>query len=180
MGALSQVSAGALLPLLLVLHGFLGGADTLLNHELVARLPQHVSARRELAYHALREAIFGALFIGLAWYRWLGAAALVVAILVLVETLNTAVDEFEENRTRVLPQNERVMHAFLTLNLGLIIAAAVPTLLAWGEQPTAVARVHHGIVSWVLTVLGCASLAWSIRDLRVSLRLQAQARPARE
>ena len=32
--------------------------------------------------------------------------------------LVTAWDEFVENRSRVLPQNERVLHVFLTLNLG--------------------------------------------------------------
>ena len=37
----------------------------------------------------------------------------------------TATDEFIENRIRVLPQNERVLHVLLTLNFGAIIALLI-------------------------------------------------------
>lgn len=176
MAADAALAAAQVLPFLLLFHAVLGGADTLVNHELIARLPRHVSARRELALHALREAIFATLFVGLAWLEWHGAAALVIAILLAVEVINTAVDELEENRTRVLPHNERAMHVFLTLNLGLIVAAAVPTLLAWGAQPTALVRASHGWPGVMLTVLGAASLGWSIRDARAARRLSRVAR----
>lgn len=76
-----------------------------------------------------------------------------IAALLALEVLVTATDEFVENRTRVLPQNERVLHVFLTLNYGLIVALLVPTLWRWGQEP--------------------AALAWSVRDLLAWRRLSA-------
>ena len=55
---------------LLFLQALLGAFDNLWHHELQAKLPQRISARRELALHAAREAIYGIVFIGLAWCQW--------------------------------------------------------------------------------------------------------------
>jgi hypothetical protein len=142
----------------------MGGIDTLLNHERIARLPQRPEARTEIGLHVIREAIWASLFMGLGWLAWQGAAAGVIALLVAAEVLVTAVDEYVENRTRVLPQNERVLHVFLTLNLGLIIALLVPILLGWARQPAALVSQHHGVLSWLLTLLALAAAAWSLRD----------------
>jgi len=164
-----------LLPWLLVLQGLVGGTDTLFNHEIVERLPQRLEARGEIALHALREAIYGTLFVGLAWSAWHGVAALAVAALVVAELVVTATDEFVENRIRVMPQNERVLHVLLTLNLGVIVAVLVPILRAWAGQPTERVPVDHGALSVALTLLGLASWAWSIRDARAWRRLHREA-----
>ena len=58
----------AWLPWLLVLQGVLAGGDTVLNHEIIARLPQKPSARPELAMHVVRELIWTVLLVGLAWF----------------------------------------------------------------------------------------------------------------
>ncbi len=84
-------------------------------------------------------------------------------------------DEVLENRTRVLPQNERVLHVFLTLNLGAIIAFLVPQLLDWSARPTGLERVHHGFLSWILTLLALSSAAWAVRDLIAWRRLRRAA-----
>ena len=170
-----SIEPGLLLPWLLVVQGLVGGTDTLFNHEIVERLPKRLEARGEIALHALREAIYGTLFVGLAWSVWHGVAALAIAALVAAEVVVTATDELVENRIRVLPQNERVLHVFLTLNLGLIVAVLVPVLRAWGDQPTARVPVDHGALSVVLTLLGLASWAWSLRDWRASGRLRRAA-----
>ena len=47
--------AVAAIPVLLLAQGVMGGIDTLLNHELVERLPRRTSAGRELGWHALRS-----------------------------------------------------------------------------------------------------------------------------
>lgn len=159
------------LPALLVAQGVLGGIDTLLNHELIERLPHRPHAHSEIGFHAVREAIYAALFGGLAWFEWHGAAAAAIAALVLAEVLVTTCDEFIENHTRVLPQNERVLHIFLTLNLGLLIAVLAPTLLGWWSHPTGLVRIDHGILSWALSALALASIAWSLRDLLAWRRL---------
>ena len=113
-----------------------------------------------------------ALFVGLAWFAWHGALALVIAALLAAELLVTAVDEFVENRIRVLPQNERVLHVFLTLNLGLLIALLAPVLLDWYRQPLELAGRSHGALSWLLTALGVAAGAWSLRDFVAWRRLR--------
>src|SRR4051812_16163838 len=105
-----SATAESLLPWLLLAQGVVGGADTLLNHELIARLPRRPEARAEIGLHALREAIYATLFIGLACFAWHGAAAALIAALLGAEILVTSSDEFLENRSRLLPQNERVMH----------------------------------------------------------------------
>ena len=119
----------------------------------------------------MREAIYGALFLGLAWFEWHGALAGVIAALLATEVLVTASDEFIENRSRVLPQNERVLHVFLTLNYGLIVALLVPRLLEWASRESGLVRADHGWMTWAITLLGLASAAWAVRDLRAFLRL---------
>jgi hypothetical protein len=162
-----------LLPYLLVFQALMGGLDTLVNHEWIARLPHKVSARREIGLHTVREATYGTLFVGLGWFAWQGALALVIAALLLLEVAVTVTDEFVENRTRVLPQNERVLHVFLTLNYGLIVAMLAPVLLAWSREPTGLVLVHHGWTSWALAVFGASSFVWSARDLIAWRRLSA-------
>jgi len=156
---------------LLVAQGVMGGVDTLLNHEIIAKLPRQVSARREIGLHAMRELNYAALFIGVGWFDWNGAMAYVIGALLLLEVGITANDEFVENRTRVLPQNERVLHVFLTLNYGLILALIAPTLVRWGYQPTGIARAPQGWTSWALLALGVASVAWAVRDFIAWRRL---------
>ena len=163
--------AVAAIPVLLLAQGVMGGIDTLLNHELVERLPRRTSAGRELGWHALRELNYGMLFAGLAWFEWHGLAALAVAFLLAAEVVVTAVDEAVENRTRVLPQGERVLHVFLTLNLGLLIAVLAPTLWGWGGLPTGLEAADHGAYAWALSALSIAAFGWAVRDTLAWRRL---------
>jgi hypothetical protein len=160
-----------LLAFVLVLHGVMGGVDTLLNHEYLERLPKRPEARREIGLHSMREAIYAVLFAGLGWFAWHGAAAYVIAALVLAEVGVTTVDEWTENRIRVLPQNERVLHIFLTLNIGVIVALLVPTLAKWSDQPTSLVPADHGWPSWALLALAAAAAEWSVLDLVAWRRL---------
>jgi hypothetical protein len=152
------------LPVLLVAQGVIGGIDTLLNHEIIARLPHRVEARTEIGIHVLREAAYGCLFGALAWFAWHGAWAAPIGILLAAAILIDAIDEFIENRTRVLPQNERMLHFLLILNLGLIAVALSSALLRWSSEPAGLASVDYGLLSWILSALALAALAWAIRD----------------
>ena len=162
----------AWLPWLLVLQGVLAGGDTVINHEIIARLPQKPSARPELATHVLRELIWTVLLFGLAWFAWQGAAAWVIAALPAAEVLVTACDEWLENRSRVLPQNERILHVFLTLNLGAIITVLYPLLREWGTRPTALAPTGHGALSWIISLFALSALGWAVRDTLAWARLR--------
>jgi MFS family permease len=159
------VNLESVLPVLLTVQGVIGGADTLVNHELVERLPSRPDARTEIGLHAIREAIYGVLFCGLAWYAWHGWIAFVIVALLAAEVAVTASDEYVENHTRVLPQNERVLHVFLTLNFGALIALLAPLLSGWLQQPDGWSARDFGAWSWALTAFGVASLCWSVRDL---------------
>jgi uncharacterized protein len=150
----------------------MGGVDTVLNHELIARLPQRPQARPELGLHVLREAIWAILFFGLAWFEWHGAAAWIIGALLAAEIAITACDEFVENRIRVLPQNERVLHLFLALNVGLLLAVLVPLLCAWVAEPTGLVRHHHGLLSWAISGFAAAAAFWSMRDFFAWRRLK--------
>jgi hypothetical protein len=163
-GAL-PMSSNNLLPVLLIVHGVIGAIDTLVNHELIAQLPHHVEAKREVGIHVLREAAYGFLFSAIAWFVWHGAWAVLIGITLLGVLAIDAADEFVENRTRVLPQNERMLHFALILNLGFITFVLLPVLVDWYVHPTALLPARHGVLSWVLSALGLAAFIWSLRDL---------------
>jgi hypothetical protein len=161
----------AWLPWLLALQGVLAGLDTVLNHEIIAKLPRKPSARTELGIHVFRELIWTVLLFGLAWFAWQGGAATIIAALLVAEILVTCWDEFVENRSRVLPHNERILHVFLTLNLGAIIVVLYPLLREWGERPTALAPRDFGALSWILSLFALSALAWAVRDALAWRRL---------
>lgn len=112
------------------------------------------------------------LLFGLAWFAWQGAAAWVIAALLAAEVVVTACDEWVENRSRVLPQNERILHVFLTLNLGAIIALLYPLLREWGARPTALAPSGHGALSWIISLFALTAFAWAVRDTLAWTRLR--------
>ncbi|TCS36261.1 hypothetical protein EDC30_10778 [Paucimonas lemoignei] len=161
----SSISLEGLLPILLIMQGIIGGIDTLVNHEWLVRLPHRVEAKREIGLHVLREAVYGLLFGAVAWITWQGAWVIVIGALLLGAIVIDAADEFEENKTRVLPQNERMLHFMLILNLGFITLVSVPLLVEWSQGPTALVVREHGAISWILSALGLAAAAWSVRDL---------------
>lgn len=158
---------------LLVLHGALGGLDVLFNHELAERLPHRQGAGMEEALHAAREALFAALFLGLAWFEWHGLAAWLVAAVIAGEVVVSTWDSVLEDRTRRLPALERVLHIALLINLGAYITLLVPHWLAWLAQQTAVVPVWHGWQTVALSALGLTAAAWSLRDGLSSRRLRA-------
>jgi hypothetical protein len=180
-GDMNLPAFDSLLITLLVIQGIVGGADTLLNHELLEGLPSRVEARTEIGLHALREALYGMLFAAIAWFAWHGAWAYAIGALLLAEILVDAIDEFVENRIRVLPQNERMLHFMMIINLGLIAGALVLVLFDWAPRPTALQPSSHGIGTWVLSLLSLAALCWAVRDAlawrRLGRALANRARP---
>lgn len=156
----------------LILHGLLAGADVLLNHELLARLPQRPWAAREELLHATREALFAVVFVGLAWWTWHGALAWVLAALLLAEVLVSTYDVKIEGDTRVLPVPERVLHVILFINLGALLVLPGRQAIDWHALPTGLAAVRYGWGSWLLTALGVAASAWAVRDRLAWRRLR--------
>ena len=150
--------------IILAAQAALGGFDNLWHHELHARLPQRAAARRELSLHAAREAIYGIVFSGLAWFEWHGALALVLATLLGAELVITMADFLEEDRSRKLPPFERVLHTVLAVSYGVFLGALAPHLLAWWRRPTGLAFTPHGLVSASFTLCAAGLVAWSVRN----------------
>ncbi len=156
---------------ILALQALLGGFDNLWHHELHARLTQRACARRELALHAAREAIYGVVFIGLAWAEWHGALAVLLGALLLAEVVITLADFLEEDRSRQLPPFERVLHTLLAVIYGMFLATLAPHLVAWFAAPMRLAWTPHGLVSWAFSLCGIGVLAWSVRNALAVRRL---------
>src|SRR3954463_16169710 len=150
---------------LLAAQGVLGAVDTLFNHELVERLPRRVEAHREIGLHALREALYAVLFIGLGWFEWHGALALAIGAVLVAEIAVDALDEWTENRIRVLPQNERGLPRFLAINLGAIALALAFALSEWHGLPAGLVAREHGGLSWRPLLLRGSSGARGARGL---------------
>lgn len=162
---------------ILVLHGLLGGFDTLYSHEWDARLPLRPTAARELRLHAGRSACYVAIFGGLAWFEWHGAMLLVLAVVVLGEFLLTLADSVEEDRTRRVSATERVVHMLLGVTTGAWVGFVFFTGFAdWWPRPTALTATAYGMVSWVLTAYAAAVAVSAARDALAALRLDRQAR----
>ncbi|UXH77141.1 TIGR01777 family oxidoreductase [Roseateles amylovorans] len=155
----------------LIFQALLGAFDNLWHHEWAARLPQQRGARRELALHAAREALYGALFLGLAWWAWQGAWAVAVAAVLMVEIVITLADFLEEDRTRQLPPFERWLHTVLTVSYGLFIGLLGPRLLEGWQQPTALVPAGRGWVSWLFTAFAVGVWLWSLRNVLAVRRL---------
>jgi len=149
---------------ILAVQALLGGFDNLWHHELHAKLPQRVSARRELALHAAREAIYGVVFLALAWTQWQGALAWLLGGLLGVEVVITLADFLEEDRSRRLPPFERVLHTVLALTYGLFLATLAPHLADWAGRPTGIAWTPHGLASVAFSVCAAGVAAWSVRN----------------
>jgi uncharacterized protein (TIGR01777 family) len=150
--------------ILMLAQAALGATDNLIHHELEAALPSRPGARLELQLHAAREGIYAVLFLGLAWLEWRGAFTLLLAAMMATEVVITLKDFLVEDRTRRLPPFERVLHTVLAIGFGAILALLAPVLLAWARQPTALALVGHGAISWIMTLAGVGVAAWAARN----------------
>ena len=148
----------------LLVHGVLGGVDVILNHELLARLPQKENAGPEEKLHCAREVIFAAIFLSLAWFEWHGQAVWWIIALFVGELLVSARDVVIEGDTRVLPVPERVLHLFLFVNLGVMMTLVGYALWGWYGEPTAVVGVDYGWASWVLSAMAALAFGWAVRD----------------
>ena len=148
----------------------LGAIDNVWHHEITEHLPRRREARVELALHAAREVIYGALFFALAWHSWLGAWAMALGALLAAEIAITVADFLVEDATRRLPKLERTLHTLLAVNFGALLAALAPALVAWGGQPTAIVPADYGIWSWWLSACGAGVLAFAARNSLAAYR----------
>ena len=155
----------------LVAMGLMGAYDTLVYHELVARLPHRMTARRELQLHASRDFVYMTLFATLAWLEPHGALVPVLVALLLTEIGITLSDFIVEDTSRALPAGERSMHAIMGITYGIFLTLLFPALVTWYQAPTGLAFTPHGWLSWLLSAFALGVALSGIRDIVASARL---------
>jgi uncharacterized protein (TIGR01777 family) len=160
----------SLLAVLLTTQIVLGALDTLWHHELEERLPARREARVELALHSCRETCYALMFAALAWWEWHGAWTAAVVGLLAAEVCVTLADFIVEDRTRRLPELERVLHTVLAINFGALLAVLAPTLLVWARLPSAIVSIDYGLASWLLTAAAAGVLASGVRNALAARR----------
>lgn len=148
----------------------MGGFDSFYHHELTERLAWRPSQMRELRLHGVRNLAYAVMFATLGWSEPHGVAAVALIILLASELIITMWDFVEEDRTRRLPATERLTHALLTLNYGVVLAMLAPLLAQWAARPTAIALVYHGLWSWLCGIAAIAVIGSGLRDLAAAQR----------
>jgi uncharacterized protein len=156
---------------LLAAQGLLGGIDNLWNHEWRAKLPSTPTARRELQLHGARGLIYGPVFLAFAWAELRGLFAMILLAILAIELFITLADFVEEDRSRALSPQERVLHGLLTLNYGAFLAFILPALAAQAAMPSAMIAVDHGWMSWLLTLYAAGSGGFGLREALAARRL---------
>lgn len=152
-------------------QGVLGAFDMFYHHEFKEKLPWRDTAHTEMLLHGVRNLFYAVVFLSFGWVAWQGVYAWLFAAIICTEVLITLWDFVEEDRTRKLPETERVTHAVLTLNYGAIIALFVPVLWDWAARPTGFAAVNYGFLSWLMAVYALGVFIWGIRDLARGIKL---------
>jgi len=149
---------------LLLAQVLMGAFDTIYHHELVAALPRSEAAKIELEIHSARSILYAFLFAGLAWFAFGGAYLWALWLLVLAEIILTLADFLVEDRTRLLPKSERVLHTLLAINYGAALLLLALQSLEWRLLPTELVRVDYGWKSWALTLAAVGTLISGARD----------------
>ncbi|WP_193368616.1 TIGR01777 family oxidoreductase [Pelagibius marinus] len=160
-----------LLATLITLQIAFGTFDMVFHHEATERLAWRPSQRRELLLHALRNLIYGGFFLCLAWLQPQGFFALALIAVLLIEVAITLWDFVEEDRTRKLPETERVLHTLLALNYGAILVLLLPGLADWASRPAGLLLTGHGLWSWFLSLASLGVTLFGLRDLFAARRV---------
>ena len=155
----------------LIALALMGAFDTVVYHELVARLPHDPAARRELQLHASRDFVYTVLFGSLAWLQPQGVVVLLLAVLLATEVAITLSDFIVEDRTRKLPPGERAMHAVMGITYGVFVALLFPYAVGWFAAPAGFASVSYGWISLALSAFAIGVGLSGIRDLTASYAL---------
>jgi uncharacterized protein (TIGR01777 family) len=149
---------------LMIAQAILGAFDTLYHHELRAALPQQPSAALELQIHAGRSFVYALVFAGLAWLAWGGVWLLPLAAMLLTEVVLTLWDFLVEDRSRILPPAERVLHTIMALNGGAAFALLCLFAPIWWRLPSRLQFITHGWQSIVLSVFTTGVVVSAVRD----------------
>ena len=150
--------------IIITIHGGLGVFDTLWNHEYLARLPQTLTAKKELKIHSYRAFLYGLTFIVIGLFEFNGIYAWLFFLVLIIEIFLTFWDFLEEDKSRKLPGIERITHTIMGMTGGAFLAYFLPELYGWSENETSIIRVDRGVYSFLLPFFGFGAFFWSVKD----------------
>ena len=171
--------------ILLLINAVAGAIDTLYYHEYKAQLPQNLEhTKTELQLHAGRDAVYFVIYGGLALWQPHGLFVIALGALLLVEIVITMTDFVVEDRDRAalggMAPGERILHTFMAIVYGSMLANLMPILLTNLGEPTGLARHDApGLLSILAAVTAVGILLSGIRDLAATLDALPERRFAR-
>lgn len=171
---------------LLIIAGSLGAFDVVWFHIYRGRLAQRPECQREVLWHTVRHAIYGAQFLWVANLRFHGTALLFVALLYALDVFIAWSDVLEETASRKqqggLPRGEYFMHVVLSLLIGAYLLQVAQTV--WPDRllPTAIVVDPPAVplpLRAMMTFMGVTALGFFAHDLRAWLAFRARPTAAR-
>ncbi len=156
---------------LMMIQGTLGAIDTVYYHEYIYDLPGNANqARPELKLHALRDFLYGGLYLSLPFLTWQGIFAYALGGVFLLEIVITLVDFAIEDQVRApwggVAKGERTMHTIIALMYGAFLALIFPYLKTWADLPTGF-QPHGLAIDWqkmIFPIMGLVAIGSGVRD----------------
>jgi hypothetical protein len=157
---------------LLLIIGHLGIFDVLYFHTYRCDLQRRIECQREVLWHTIRHAIYGAQFIVIANLRFHGWALILLALIYIADVVVAWGDVWEETNSRKsqggLPAGEYFMHILLSLLVGAYIILVSQSVWVDWFLPTGIV-IDPPHVPWILrtymTIMGITAWCVFFHDL---------------
>lgn len=164
--------------LLLFALGILGALDIALYHSISHGIRQHHDSRAELLVHSLRGPTYAALFLAVPNLELRGAWFFALLALygadVAISIVDFAIERRSRERLGGLPSGEYVLHIFIAMVFGALVASTLFEGWAWAAEPSAIlyrpAEIP-GALRGILAVMAVGVFASGLQDLLAARRL---------
>ncbi|MCB0333011.1 MAG: hypothetical protein KDD55_05895 [Bdellovibrionales bacterium] len=160
---------------IMIAQGVLGAFDTIYYHEYVYLLPVYgPKVGGELRLHALRDFVYGLLFLTLPFVKWQGALAIILGLLILLEICITIwdfnIEVIERADIGGVANEERGLHLIMAVVYGFFLAHLIPNMWSWYSLPTGFGK-QEALPIWmtiVCVLFGTGVVLSGVRDLGAS------------
>ena len=160
---------------IMAVQGLLGAFDTVYFHEFKYRLPVHgPKVGRELRFHAIRDFVYGLLFLTLPFVKWQGYLVFLLGGLILLEVCITIwdfnIEVIERADLGGVANEERGLHLIMAVVYGFFLAHMLPHLTAWASLPTGFGPQDDlpSVLRNLFMIFGLLVIPSGIRDLLAS------------
>jgi hypothetical protein len=124
----------------------------------------------ELRLHALRDFVYGLLFLSLPFVPWHGWLAVLLGLLILLEISITIwdfnIEVIERAPLGGVANRERGLHLVMAVVYGYFLAQLIPHMIKWFSEPTGFA-MQAGIPRMDSMDRDFSSFFWHSRSTRI-------------